>query len=179
MNPLDRGSVGPVLEALGRERRIRYEHERIRRASQFEESLDQWLRRRSYPLGYLAMHGDTGRVYAGRKAIDLEALSQQLSGRCSGKVFFFASCRTFLGGEAKLHAFVTVTGARAVCGYTKSVDMMQAAAFDLLLIDWLAGYDAIKRIDGPFRSFNSAFPGLVERFGFRAYSQASRLIPPG
>jgi hypothetical protein len=56
--------------------------------------------------------------------------------------------------------------------------MMLAAAFDLILIDWLAAYGAIRRIDAPFRSFNSAFGALADRVGFRAYSPAGRLIPP-
>jgi hypothetical protein len=61
-------------------------------------------------------------------------------------------------------------------GREGSVDHMQAAAFELLLIDWLAQYDTIPRIDAPFRSFASRFGGLVNHFGFRAVNADASLL---
>src|SRR4051812_28371050 len=175
-NPLYRGSVEPVLELMGRERRIRYEHDRVRRLSQLQEALDQWIQKRSFPVGYLALHGDTGTVFVGRKELSLDTFGEQLAGRCSEKVIVFAGCRTFLGSEEKLTRLAGQLDARAVCGYTKSVDHMQAAAFELLLIDWLAQYDRIARIDAPFRSFGSRFGDLVDYVGFRAVSRDGSLL---
>jgi hypothetical protein len=53
---------------------------------------------------------------------------------------------------------------------------MQAAAFELLLIDWLAQYEGIARIDAPFRSFASRFGDLVDHVGFRALTPDGSLL---
>jgi hypothetical protein len=95
-NPLYRGSVEPTLDLMGRERRIRYEHDRVRRLSQLEEALDQWTRKRAFPVGYLALHGNSGTVFVGRKELSLADFGQ-LAGRCDGKIILFAGCRTFIG----------------------------------------------------------------------------------
>lgn len=42
------------------------------------------------------------------------------------------------GSDAPLHEFLEQTGAALVCGYTRTVDWVQSAAFETVLLDVLA-----------------------------------------
>ena len=58
-----------------------------------------------------------------------------------------------------------LTRARAVVGYTKSVDFLESAAFELLLIDSLSTFD-----DSPSRAKKqlvNTYPNLTQRLGLK------------
>ena len=104
----------------------------------------------------LALHGNPGGVYVGSQRISLETLTawsskvdkaRALDGRgqptdwllnLEGKVLYLGSCASLRVSRKRLQELRKSTGAVAICGYTKSVDWFDAAAFEVLLLSALA-----------------------------------------
>ncbi len=162
----DRSSVQPLLRALEGLNVVKVIHRSAGTRTELEHLLKRWVQKQydDYMLGYLAFHGSPGLVHLGRDSVSLEELGELLEGACTGRVLHFGSCSVLKSAETSLKAFLHQTGARAVCGYTKDVDWLQSAAFDLLLISELVrsqhlGYAA--------RRVKNTYPDLASVLGFR------------
>jgi hypothetical protein len=86
-----------------------------------------------------------------------------------------AGCRTFLGIEHTLRRLAKQVGARAVCGYTKSVDHMPAAAFELMPIGCLADYGSVVRVGASSRRCGHVAAHAARRRGVREMAVARGL----
>jgi hypothetical protein len=100
---------------------------------------------------YLAFHGSPGRFYLDDgECITLEELGDFMAGKCDGKIVHFGSCATLRADEERLRDFRKQTKAKALTGYRRNVDWLEAAAFESLLMSRLTagGYvgSAIKRV---------------------------------
>jgi hypothetical protein len=122
------------------------------------------------------MHGAPGRVSVGgrKKHVSLAKLVErrkrddpedwEFSVNLSKKTVYLGSCST-MRNQADIKEFRRLTGARMVCGYTKDVDWMESAAFELLLLNRLAANaNPVEALRPLFRDHR----GLIKRLGFSA-----------
>ena len=73
-------SVTPALEALEAVGAARYAHVAINSPQDFISQLKRLGQKQHdrFTIGYIAMHGSPGKVYAGRKSIDLLSVGEEL-----------------------------------------------------------------------------------------------------
>ena len=135
----DTASVLPTLEHLERARELRFIHRHVATRDEVAYYFGR-LRTRAYDryrVVYLSMHGDRGGILLNpndRQLISLAELAELMQGACVGRYIYLGSCATLLTSQRALNDFVRGTGARLLCGYTKSVDWTEASAFDILLL---------------------------------------------
>lgn len=172
----DARSVEPLLTVLKNSNRIKLVHRRVNSPEDFRERLTQWQQKRysDYTLGYFGFHGTPGHLNMGRKRVPLEDVAECLSGRCQGKILYFGSCSTLRMTDEQIEFFLHTTGARSVIGFTKSIDWLESAAFDLVLFEALT---RCRRIDGVYHWIHREHPCLVRRLGFRMH-YGQRVIRP-
>jgi hypothetical protein len=136
-------SVEPILALLEQleDYRVPYIHRDVGTAEELTYYLRKWIQKRhaDHPILYLAFHGEKGallvgdgRTSTGTRTLDI--LEDELQGSCTRRVIFFAGCNTVDLHGHRLNRFLSSTGALAVCGYTKSVDWLKSAAFELFLL---------------------------------------------
>ncbi|WP_212844927.1 DUF6642 family protein [Catellatospora sp. IY07-71] len=133
-------SVLPILELLERLGRIRFIHKDVATPEELDFYLSRWRLRRyaEYKVAYFAMHGEASHlVLTEGRSLSLEELGERLEGRCAGRRIYFGSC-SVMRHSARLARFVEKTGAELACGFTVSVDWLESAAFDTVLLDLLA-----------------------------------------
>lgn len=164
----DDSSVRPSLELLQRLETIKFIHRDVGTRSEFETLLDRWLLRRyrDYGIGYLAFHGSPGSLWVGNSDLPLEDLAELMGRRAEGRILCFGSCATMRVPPKRARAFLRATGVRAICGYTRTVDWVTSAAFEILLVEALTHSD--NRVDTGFRRLERLAPGIIEALGFRA-----------
>ena len=71
--------------------------------------------------------------------------------------------------------FQRLTGSKLVCGYTKNVDWVESAAFDLLLLQSLTG---TIRIDARVNQIRSRYADLTRLLGFTSQPSYERTTAP-
>lgn len=132
--------------------------------------VSQW---KDYDLGYFAFHADRGELKVGRSWRPLERFAERASGQLRGKVVFFAGCSILNAGERRIEAFLDETGARVICGYRRYVFTLEAAAFELLLLDTLADYESpLRNSAAPLRRLTKAHRSTADNLGFAAYGMS-------
>lgn len=160
----DRTSVLPTLDTLERLRIASYVHRDVGTEEELYLYLKKWTQRgySSYEVLYFAFHGVRGGIKVGRGTVTLDDLAEKLQGKAAGRIIYFGSC-SVMRDTAAVARFKRVTKAKAVCGYTKDVDWVESAAFDLLLLESLMSGD---RIDARFNRLSRNFGDLTKRLGF-------------
>ena len=82
----------------------------------------------------------------------------------------FGSCETLDLHGNRINRFIRETQVLAVSGYTKSVEWNESAAFELLLLSYMATKTALASVAGP-RAVNKRLkkqaPGLYSGLNFR------------
>ncbi|SMC56804.1 DUF6642 family protein [Janibacter indicus] len=158
-------SVTPVLNALQAAGAARYAHVVINSPEDFDKQLKRLGQKQheDFTIGYIAMHGSPGKVYTGRKSIDLVSTGQKLpSGALKKKVLHFGSC-SVLTDEDQQQELLKALGAKAITGFTKDVDWMECLAFELLLFSALSYYQRSSYAETYIRKHHGEF---AERLGF-------------
>jgi len=160
----DRTSVLPTLDTLERLRLATYVHRDVGTEEELYLYLKKWAQRgySNYEVLYFAFHGVKGGIEVGRGTVTLSDLAEKLEGKAAGRVVYFGCC-SVMRDEAAVAEFKGMTKAKAVCGYTKDVDWVESAAFDLLLLDSLM---SDVRIDARFNRLSRNFGDLTSRLGF-------------
>lgn len=157
-NLASKGTVAPLLQFLEASGAARVIHQRVETPRELGHYLSRFAELSSYAVGYLALHGDRGRVYVGSTPIKLATLAawSRIDGPApsldpktgaptdwvldlTGKVLYLGSCASLSVSPARLCQLREESGAIAICGYTRSVDWFDAGAFDVLLLSALAG----------------------------------------
>lgn len=125
--------------------------------AEFDYYFAEWLKLRpkAYPLAYLAYlaylasHGETGGISlsytdsstdTGRRdweEVTLDDLCDRIGGRGKGRVLYFGSCEVLKEDTQRLQRFCADTGISALVGYTKTVEWLESAACDLLVLSRL------------------------------------------
>ncbi len=138
----DRASVLPTLEHLERARELKFIHRHVATRDEVAYYMGR-LRTKQYQryrLVYLSMHGERGGIWLNtydRQLLTLSDLAELMHGACQGKYIYLGSCATLNTSPRLLNDFVRDSGVRLLCGYTKSVNWIEASAFDILLLTYL------------------------------------------
>ena len=112
-----------------------------------------------------AFHGSARTLHLSGANVTLDELASEIEGRARGRILYFGSCETLEIPDKEIETFRRTTRAQAVVGYTKSVDFLEAAAFELLLIECLSSFP-----DLPSRSKKqlwNKYPNLIQRLGVK------------
>lgn len=168
----DRASVLPTLDMLERLCMATYVHRDVGTEEELYHYLGKWAQAgyRRYGVLYFAFHGVKGGVNVGRGTVTLADLAERLDGKATGRIVYFGCC-SVLRDRQGVEDFRRATGARLVCGYTKKVDWVESAAFDLLLLRSLMS-DA--RIDARVNQIRRDYGDLVARLGFTSFPSYDR-----
>lgn len=167
--PRNRESVKSFLTVLEDLGEIEWFHRDAATRAEVNHLLDRWSTTRGYgkyKLLYLSFHGDAANglwIPGEDSSISLGRLATRLKDACRGRVIHFGSCEVLNVKPARLVDFRDRTGASLVCGYTKSVDWVESAALDMLLISYLA---AAARPEQAVKKLRKNNPVLVEKLGF-------------
>lgn len=159
-----RRSVRPILELYERLGLARFIHRDVATSDEFAYYLKKWRQKGygDYQLLYLAMHGEMGELSLGRDILQLDDLSELIDGCAMGRTIYFGSCSTMLAEEDELMRFVRKTGAAAAVGYFESVDWLEAAGFEVFLVEQLLRG---RRSDAFFRAITRDHPELSTKLG--------------
>ena len=137
-------SIRPTLETLRDVQKVSFVHRRIGTAEELKYYLERWLGGEGagiyddYLIGYFAFHGEQGLISPGEGRVSLDQIAIWMNGRAQGRTLYFGSCSTLDLETKRIKRFLRSTKARAVVGFTRDVDWLQTAAFDLILLDALA-----------------------------------------
>ena len=162
----DRASVLPTLELLERIEIATFIHRDFGTREELSHYIAKWgqLGYQKYGVLYLAAHGVKGAIQVGRGAITLDELADVIDGTARGRTVYFGSCDV-MRDKSGVANFRRVTGAKLVCGYTKTVDWLDSAAFDLMLLRSLVSNNRVdKRVNDVLRDY----PDLSRRLGFHS-----------
>jgi hypothetical protein len=162
----DKISVEPLLRTLEGQNIIRAVRRDVGTKEELFHYLRRWTRKEfaDFPLGFFAFHGDKNCISLDEESVTLDELGEELADLCSQRVLYFGSCLTMKVTTGQLATFRKRTDAVAVCGYTKSIDWLESAAFEILLIHELTKSVNLGAI--PSRMERN-YPGLAKRLGFR------------
>jgi hypothetical protein len=139
VSPFHSGSLTGALSVLEGADAIKFERHRVTRAGRLRHWAREWSARPSFEFGYFATHGERGCLKPGWVGLSLDRLGEELEGCCENRLLFFASCLT-AGRPTAIHRFMDRTGAKAVLGYTRSVQMVEAAALEMIVLNTFAEY---------------------------------------
>ena len=168
----DRVSVLPTLDMLERLNKATYVHRDVGTEEELYHYLAKWCQAgyRRYSVLYFAFHGVRGGIKVGRGTVTLDDLAEKLSGKAKDRIVYFGSC-SVMKDRTAVAEFQKMTGAKLVCGYTKDVDWVESAAFDLLLLESLTG---IVRIDARVNQMRSRYGDLTGLLGFASHPSYDR-----
>jgi len=168
----DRMSVLPTLEMIERLRLARYVHRDVGTEEELYHYVSKWAQRGygAYEVLYFAFHGVRGGIKVGRGTVTLADLAGKLQGKAAGRLVYFGSC-SVMDDRKAVEAFYKETRAKAICGYTKEVDWVESAAFDLLLLSTLVDKG---RIDSRINFIRSRYSDLTKALGFVSYPSYDR-----
>lgn len=138
-----RTTVEPVLQLLNTydDLRIPYIHRDVGTREEFDHYLKKWTQKglSRYPILYLGFHGEPGVLCVGERRGDagrvtLVELGELLEGECKGRVIHLGSCSTLDHHGRLINTFLQRTGAVAILGYRATIDWVESAAFEVILL---------------------------------------------
>ncbi len=174
----DRTTIEPQLRMLENMREADVIHRDVATREELAYYLVKWSQKKyvSYSLAYLAFHGRSGRLDLGRDEVTLAELAEIAGPRLDGRTVYFGSCSVMAANDQELMAFCRDTGAKAVVGYTKVIDFLEAAAFDFILLPKLLNATFVKPILPGLRRDHERFVvGLGLRIATKAWCTDRKL----
>jgi hypothetical protein len=181
-------TVRPLLDFLESSGTARCIHQRVSTPRELRHYLARFANLESYRVGYLALHGERGRVLVGSHELTLENLvawatldqsdiqtdseldEPEWVVDLTGKVLYLGSCATLHISHKRLAALQEQTGALAVCGYTKYVEWFASGGFDVMLLSALAEATSSPKdqaVSTAFRRLHREAGDLLTTLGFR------------
>jgi hypothetical protein len=129
-------TVRGILNLLQDNSKIPYFYKDFAVWEELEFYLRKWIQKKydKYPILYLSTHGNSFEIYDGRYRYSLDQLGDILEKQCENRMVMISSCSTMAADKRLLKGFLAKTGCLGVCGYRNDVNLLQAAAFELLLI---------------------------------------------
>lgn len=171
----ERLSVLPVLEYLERLGEIKAIHRDVATRAELKHYLGKWSQRRydDYRVLFLATHGDKGELtWSKGNRTSLVELAEILGDSANGCYIYLGACLT-LFDDKESRKFVEATGAAAVLGYRKSVDFIEGAAFETVLLTWVAKHAG--RPETLFKQLMARHGGLASLYKFVMVTQKESL----
>lgn len=164
----DQTSVLPALELL---HRMKVVDEFVHRHAFGRDEFDRYLtermhdrRVRSYGTIFFAFHGSERGLSVDGQTLPLNYLADSL-GEIPGSVVHLGSCSTLRGGQQAAKDFLRVTRAKALTGYDRDVEWLDAAALDVAWLGYIAEY---KEVGTALRHFRSRYASLIKHLGWDA-----------
>ncbi|HVV76714.1 MAG TPA: DUF6642 family protein [Mycobacteriales bacterium] len=163
----DRATVEHVLRMLEGLRIARVIHRDVGTRQEFEYYCKRWAQKgyADYRIGYFAFHGRPGCIdISSKETATLEQFANLLGNKIAGRVVYMGSCGTLAAEPDELKHFCAATEAKGIAGYTKSVNWVESAAFDLIT---LTALQSAKTMQPMFKRLQKRYPDLVDTLGFR------------
>ncbi|MBD8507504.1 hypothetical protein HT102_13530 [Hoyosella sp. G463] len=167
-------TIRPSLELLENLNAIRFVHRNATTKDELRHNLDRWLssRKQGYDFCYLAYHGSPGeldlvnseRADEDMEGLALEDLADMLGTRAEGKILHFGSCAVLSVPDDRLVDFCRRTKVRAISGYTRQIDWVDSAAFEIIAIETLC---TAKKLRPAYNRLYGDHPVLAKRLGFK------------
>jgi len=130
-------TVRPMLDLLRHSEETYSKFRTVDDSADFEKSM-LMLGRSRFTVGYVALHGSPGAVYAGVDEIRLSDLPRILKDAdLRRKVLHFGSCSTLRVDKTELLSLKDQLGVRALTGFTEDVDFIDSIGFETLLFSAL------------------------------------------
>ena len=167
-------SMGPLLEFLKLRDKTRYVTLTSASVEEFRFSLEVAKTVRKGGILFLSFHGFRGGIHLTTQKVTMEEISSWLGpkfGKRKNWIIFFHSCTTVNIPKERIQEFMANTGIQAVIGFKRRVDFVDAAAIDLLLLDWLQFYVNVPRLWSRFRRL---YKDLVKITGLEVYHNGHR-----
>ncbi|WP_435151242.1 DUF6642 family protein [Micromonospora aurantiaca (nom. illeg.)] len=175
-----RRTVLPTLDMLERLGSLRHIHRSAVTRDQLRYHLEKWSTARyaAYQVGFFALHGSPRHMWLSRShSTSLDEVAGWIPGRWHGKRIYIGGCSVLRGSDSYLTDFLYQTGASLVCGFTKQVDWIESAAFEMVILDRLVNSG---RVDSAEQLASSArWAPLASHLGFRVvYANGSSVKIP-
>jgi hypothetical protein len=143
-------SVEPLLRLIERTQGTPYIHRQFSNWDELQGLLGEAtdVRRRRYPIVYVACHGQARRIALrdrkdrGGRVVTLRELAGPLRQRGLGKLMLFSACSFMRGSKIELQRFVADTGVSAIMGYQRDVGWIESAQLELGLLASMARWPA-------------------------------------
>jgi hypothetical protein len=135
-------SVLPVLELLERLDEIKAIHRDVATCEEARWDLRKYAEAEydAYRVLYVASHGEKGAIaWSEGNSMSLADLGSVLAEGRSGYYLYLGSCLT-LFNNAQAEELLEASGAKAVLGYRSEIEWVESAAFDLILLSWMANH---------------------------------------
>lgn len=159
-------TVLPILELLESTDNVQFIHHKVATEHELEFFINAWKRARykTYPILYLAFHGEPGRLLLGKKSYTLQRLAKTVSDTNGQLILFLASCSILKIPLIDLQNFFEMTNAQMIVGYCKDVPWNEACAFELLVLSLLQELQfnskSLNRIQTKIQNLAVRFPDL-------------------
>ena len=162
-------SVRPLLDIIDTMAKVPYSYERCESGMAVQNVLEDYRRRTSHQVIYLALHGTDGFLCPGQDDIDLETLADWMGDHYAGRVVHVASCRTLNKTSAARH-FVEKTRVRMLTGYARNIDWLLSSGVDLFLLAKMAEAHG-KPTKAQINAVWNKSPELFSSLGFVAFDK--------
>lgn len=178
-----RTSVLPLLGFLERLDQVQAIHRNVATTQELELFLRKWTQAKygDYRILYLAARGDAGSLlWSKGNATSLAEVAATLGTSAEGSyVYVGSSLAAFDDRDAR--DFVRQTGAAAVVGFRREVEPIEATAFEVFLLSWLANHPG--RPEALFKRLMGGHSELVQPFELVMVTQKGPLrsqdVTPG
>jgi len=167
----DRSTVKPLLDLLYEVQGIDYVYFRCNKPGVLSDYLSRLRQATTYRVIYISTHGKQGNLwFYPNETMSLDDLAK-IMGEDSfqGRYLHLGGCR-IMGAPRQVENLITDTGVRLVSGYTKNMDWVKSASFELSSLHMLAKNDLNPR------SWNGWWKDqlcVVDDLGFTAQIQWS------
>jgi len=167
----NKDSVRPLLDILDTTApSFKFIHRRVATKGEFDHFVNHWTKSkyRDYKVLYLASHGESGVIGLDEESITLEDLQFAIDGRGKGRYIHLGACNVLKTSENNINNFIQETKVDGVIGYTKTVDWIESAAFEMLLFETLRYYeDSAPR--WPKQYIQKNYGTLAAKLGFKFF----------
>lgn len=133
----DQSTVETYLRFMRETFGIEYLFRKVNTRESFFKYMEQFgkyskSKYKDYSLVYFAFHGDTNKIFFDEQEyMEINELKNIKYNPLMNRIIHFGSCRTLKLNFNELESFWYDTGARAVSGFSKNVDFLEASLFDI------------------------------------------------
>ena len=100
-----------------------------------------------YSIIYLAFHGRKNKIQIGDDHYTLDQIGSQFENMLHDKILHFGSCKTLFIEEIKAKEFLQKTGALAISGYAKNINVISSTVLDVLYFEMCQNYVELEAIE--------------------------------
>lgn len=173
-NRKDPSTIEPVLQLLRHMMNVPYLHKDVATSAEFTYFLKQYAMKgfKTHPILYLGFHGFSVKGKAGislnePREMHIGEIEDCLRDKLRGRLVYFGSCDV-MKAETELQAFRSNTKAGAILGYTKQVDWIESASFDMMVLSILQSVSFTKHgYGGVDRRLQERSDTLYKKLGFK------------